>query len=40
MHLRRLFSRFELDELPQNQKRARLAECALQLGLISQRDLA
>jgi hypothetical protein len=40
MHLRRLFIRFELTELPQNQKRARLAEYALQLGLVSQRDLA
>ena len=40
MHLRNLFVKFDLGELPQNQKRARLAECALQLGLISQRDLA
>jgi hypothetical protein len=40
MHLRRLFKSFELDELPQNQKRARLAECALQFGVISRRDLA
>jgi pSer/pThr/pTyr-binding forkhead associated (FHA) protein len=40
MHLRTLFNRFELSELPQNQKRARLAECVLQFGLISQRDLA
>jgi len=39
MHLRNLFSRFELSELPQNQKRARLAECALEFGVISQRDL-
>lgn len=39
MHLRNLFAKFDLGELPQNQKRARLAECALQLGLISQRDL-
>jgi hypothetical protein len=39
MHLRALFNRFELSELPQNQKRARLAECALQFGLISQREL-
>jgi len=29
-----------LGELPQNQKRASLAECALQWGVISQRDLA
>jgi hypothetical protein len=40
MHLRTLFGRFELGELPQNQKRARLAERALQLGVISHRDLA
>jgi hypothetical protein len=40
MHLRALFNRLELGELPQNQKRARLAECVLQNGLISQRDLA
>lgn len=39
MHLRALFKRFELGALPQNQKRARLAECALELGLISPRDL-
>ncbi|MGB7588458.1 MAG: FHA domain-containing protein [Solirubrobacterales bacterium] len=40
MHLRTLFSRFELGDLPQNQKRVRLAESAMQFGLISQRDLA
>jgi len=40
MHLRTLFNRFELSELPQNLKRARLAEIALQFGVISQRDLA
>jgi pSer/pThr/pTyr-binding forkhead associated (FHA) protein len=40
MNLRILFARFELSELPQNQKRARLAEHALQFGAISQRDLA
>jgi hypothetical protein len=40
MHLRSLFGKFELTDLPQNQKRAKLAERALQLGVISQRDLA
>lgn len=40
MHLRALFNRFELAELPQNQKRVRLAECAMQFGLVSQRDLS
>jgi len=39
MHLTRLFSKFELGEIPQNEKRARLAERALQFGVISQRDL-
>jgi pSer/pThr/pTyr-binding forkhead associated (FHA) protein len=39
MHLRNLFAKFELAELPQNQKRARLAECVLQFGLISSREL-
>jgi len=38
-HLRTLFSRFELTALPQNQKRARLAEYALEFGLISRREL-
>jgi len=39
MHLRALFAKFELGDLPQNQKRARLAECALQLGVVNTRDL-
>jgi hypothetical protein len=39
MHLRNLFGKFELGELPQNQKRARLAECVLQFGVISPREL-
>jgi hypothetical protein len=39
MHLRTLFGKLELGELPQNQKRVRLAECALQFGLVSPRDL-
>jgi hypothetical protein len=40
MHLRTLFAKFDLGELPQNQKRAKLAENALQFGVISHRDLA
>ncbi len=40
MHLRTLFGKFQLGELPQNQKRATLAERALQDGVISHRDLA
>jgi hypothetical protein len=39
-HLRALFQKFGLGELPQNQKRARLAELALRLGIVSQRDLS
>jgi hypothetical protein len=39
MHLRTLFARFELGDLPQNQKRATLAEHALQLGVVTTRDL-
>ena len=38
-HLRTLFGRFGLGDLPQNEKRARLVEAALQWGLISHRDL-
>jgi len=38
-HLRILYDRFELGDLAQGEKRARLAECAFRLGLISQRDL-
>jgi hypothetical protein len=37
-HLRHLFAKFELGELPQNQKRARLAECVLRFGMISPRE--
>jgi len=40
MHLRTLFGKFELGHLPQNLKRAKLAEGALQSGVISHRDLA
>jgi hypothetical protein len=36
--LRGLFERFGLEELPQNQKRARLAASALVAGLLTQRD--
>ena len=38
-HLRVLFERFEIGDLPQNQKRLRLAELALRGGVISIRDL-
>ena len=39
MHLRALFTKFELSDLPQNEKRARLAESVLQFGVISRREL-
>jgi hypothetical protein len=39
MHLRTMFGKFELGELPQNEKRARLAESALHFGVISQHEL-
>ena len=40
MHLRTLFGKFELGELPQNEKRVRLAECVLQFGVISHHELS
>lgn len=40
MHLRTLFGKFALGELAQNQKRATLAEKALQFGVISPRELS
>jgi pSer/pThr/pTyr-binding forkhead associated (FHA) protein len=38
-HLRVLYQRFEIGHLAQNRKRARLAECALKLGLVTERDI-
>jgi pSer/pThr/pTyr-binding forkhead associated (FHA) protein len=38
-HLRTLFAKFDVEQLPQNQKRARLVEHAFRLGLVSDRDL-
>jgi hypothetical protein len=38
-HLRVLFEKFQVGDLPQNQKRVRLVELALRSGLISVRDL-
>ncbi|HEY8721942.1 FHA domain-containing protein [Pengzhenrongella sp.] len=35
-HLRVLFGKFGIDALPQNQKRARLVELALQMGLVDE----
>ena len=37
-HLRSLFERFGLEDLPQNQKRARLAAVALLQGIVTARD--
>lgn len=34
-HLRHLFRKFEIEELPQNQKRARLVRMAVEAGLVS-----
>jgi hypothetical protein len=38
-HLRTLFQKFHLEDLPQNQKRVKLVERVLGLGLVSRRDL-
>jgi hypothetical protein len=38
-HLRAIAAKFDIGELPQNAKRARLVELALQTGEISERDL-
>jgi pSer/pThr/pTyr-binding forkhead associated (FHA) protein len=38
-NLRTLFEKFEVDELPQNKKRIRLAELALRSGVVSSHDL-
>jgi pSer/pThr/pTyr-binding forkhead associated (FHA) protein len=37
-NLRGLYARFDLNELPQNQKRAKLADTVMRSGLVSQRD--
>ncbi len=39
-HMRRLFELLEVDDLPQNQKRAQLAWKALTAGLVTSQDLA
>jgi DNA-binding CsgD family transcriptional regulator len=38
-HMRALFQKFGVEQLPQNQKRARLVELAFRSGLILERDL-
>jgi FHA domain/Bacterial regulatory proteins, luxR family len=38
-HLRMLFHKFGIEDLPQNQKRARLVEMALQFGVIAESEL-
>lgn len=37
-HMRTLFAKFALEDLPQNHKRARLAELAMEAGLVPQPD--
>lgn len=39
-HLRKLFQKFGLGDLPQNEKRARLVDQAFQLGLVTERELS
>jgi pSer/pThr/pTyr-binding forkhead associated (FHA) protein len=39
-HLRVLFSKFNVEQLPQNQKRVRLVEIALTSGIITERDIS
>jgi hypothetical protein len=38
-HLRTLFQKFGIEDLPQNQKRVKLVERVLGLGIVSRRDL-
>lgn len=38
-HLRALFGKFGIEDLPQNQKRVRLVELALKTGIVTPRDL-
>ena len=38
-HLRVLFHKFGIEDLPQNQKRARLVEMALEFGIITEKEL-
>jgi DNA-binding NarL/FixJ family response regulator len=38
-HIRTLFEKFAIEPLPQNRKRARLAELAILTGAVSERDL-
>jgi hypothetical protein len=39
-HMRALFHRFGIEDLPQNAKRVRLAQLALRAGVVTPRDLA
>jgi hypothetical protein len=39
MHMRSLFGKLDVDDLPQNRKRAELARCALETGLVTTRDI-
>jgi hypothetical protein len=37
-HMRSLFERFQVGDLPQNRKRARVVELALEQGVVSRRE--
>jgi hypothetical protein len=37
-HMRALFQKFAVGDLPQNQKRARVVELALESGVVGERD--
>ena len=39
-HLQALFAKFDLGELPQNQKRARLVDLAIASGVVGPADLS
>jgi DNA-binding NarL/FixJ family response regulator len=38
-HIRALFAKLDVEDLPQNRKRAELARRAIEAGLVSARDL-
>jgi hypothetical protein len=38
-HMRALFEKFSVEELPQNRKRVAVVERALGTGIVTQRDL-
>ena len=38
-HLRTMFQKFQIEDMPQKQKRVKLVERALGLGIVSRRNL-